>query len=48
MVKDRPALWRWLRDEVDREPPRWLIPAHGGVVDLSATPTRLRDLFESG
>lgn len=48
MVKDRPALWRWLRDEVDREPPRWLIPAHGDVVDLSATPTRLRDLFESG
>jgi hypothetical protein len=48
MVKDRHSLWRWLRDEVDREPPRWLIPAHGDVVDLSATPTRLRDLFESG
>ena len=47
MVKDRLALWRWLRAEVDRDPPRWLIPAHGDVVDLSATPTRLRDLFES-
>ena len=47
MVKDRGALWRWLRAEVERDPPRWLIPAHGAVVDLSATPTRLRDLFES-
>jgi len=47
MVKNRLELWRWLRVEVDRDPPRWLIPAHGEVVDLSSTPTRLRDLFGS-
>ena len=47
MVKDHVALRRWLRTEADRDPPRWLIPAHGDAVDLSATPTRLRDLFGS-
>jgi hypothetical protein len=47
MVKNRLELWRWLRAEVDRDPPRWLIPAHGEVVDLSATPARLCDLFGS-
>jgi len=47
MVRNRAELWRWLRTEVDRDPPRWLIPAHGEVVDLSATPARLGDLLGS-
>jgi hypothetical protein len=45
MVKDRVALWHWLRGEADRDPPRWLIPAHGQIVDLSATPARLCELL---
>jgi hypothetical protein len=45
MVKDRRALRRWLRAEAEREAPRWLIPAHGDVVDLSTTPNRLHDLL---
>jgi hypothetical protein len=45
MVKDHAALRRWLRAEVEREAPRWLIPAHGDVVDLSTSPNRLRDLL---
>ncbi len=45
MVRNRVELWRWLRAEADRDPPRWLIPAHGEVVDLSATPARLCDLL---
>ena len=45
MVKDHAALRRWLRAEAERETPRWLIPAHGDVVDLSNTPTRLCDLL---
>ena len=45
MVKDRPALKRWLREEAERDRPRWLIPAHGDVVDLAGTPNRLAELF---
>lgn len=35
MVRDRRALRRWLADEAAKRPPRWLIPAHGDIVDLS-------------
>jgi len=45
MVKDRPALRRWLGQEAERDRPRWLIPAHGDVVDLAGTPNRLAELF---
>jgi len=45
MVKDRAALWRWLKAEAERDAPRWLIPAHGAVLDQSAQPDRLRALF---
>lgn len=47
MVKDRTALWDWLRAEAQRDPPRWFIPAHGETLDLAATPTRLRELFDA-
>jgi hypothetical protein len=45
MVRDRPALWQWLAAEARRDRPRWLVPAHGDTLDLSATPTRLEELF---
>jgi hypothetical protein len=45
MVRDRPALWAWLAAEARRDKPRWLVPAHGDPVDLTATPTRLEALF---
>jgi len=45
MVRDRPALWQWLAAEARRDRPRWLVPAHGDTLDLTATPTRLEKLF---
>ena len=45
MVRDRAALWRWLRSEIELEPPSLLIPAHGEIVDLAATPGRLAAIF---
>ena len=45
MVRDRPALWQWLAAEARRDRPRWLVPAHGDTLDLTATPTRLEELF---
>jgi hypothetical protein len=44
-VRDRVALRQWLAAEVRRDKPRWLVPAHGDLVDLGATPTRLEELF---
>ena len=34
MVRDLPALKKWLDDEYAKDPPRWLIPAHGAIADL--------------
>jgi hypothetical protein len=45
MVRDRPALRHWLANEAGREKPRWLVPAHGDIVELGATPTSLEALF---
>ncbi len=45
MVKDRRALRRWLAAEADRQQPRWLIPAHGDVVDVEAERESVRRLF---
>ena len=47
MVKDRAALRRWLSSEFNRKPPRWLIPAHGDIVDLEMQRDRARALFAS-
>jgi hypothetical protein len=46
MMKNKRALKRWLASEVDRAPPRWLIPAHGDILDLGPRAERLRPLFE--
>jgi hypothetical protein len=45
MVRDKAALRRWLAGEAAREPPRWLIPAHGDIVDWSANPEAARRFF---
>jgi len=45
MVRDKVAERRWLAAEAERDKPRWLVPAHGDVVDLGATPARLTELF---
>jgi len=45
MVKDKAALKRWLAVEFDKMPPRWLIPAHGDVVDLESNRNAARLLF---
>jgi hypothetical protein len=45
MMRDRAALWRWLRGELERREPRWLVPAHGGVADLVSVPTSIAELF---
>lgn len=36
MMRDKRALKRWLGNEWRAAPPRWLIPAHGGIVDFEA------------
>jgi hypothetical protein len=45
MVRDRPALRHWLAKEAGREKPRWLVPAHGDIVELGAAPSSLEALF---
>jgi hypothetical protein len=45
MVRDKAALKRWLAAELDKAPPAWLIPAHGGIVDCAQNPDAVRKLF---
>jgi hypothetical protein len=47
MVKEKAALRRWLASEFHRRPPRWLIPAHGEIVDLEMQRDAVRALFAS-
>ena len=42
MVRNKTAHRRWLAEEAAKEPPRWLIPAHGDIVDWSAHPDGAR------
>lgn len=48
MVRDRAALRRWLAGEAAKDPPRWLIPAHGDIVDWSAAPGAAARFFAGG
>jgi glyoxylase-like metal-dependent hydrolase (beta-lactamase superfamily II) len=48
MVQDKAALRSWLRAQAERDRPRWLIPAHGDVVDLGPTAAPLCSLFGAG
>jgi len=43
MVRDKRALKRWLVEQIDVEPPQWLIPSHGDMVALGSNPTALRE-----
>ena len=45
MVRDRAALKRWFAAELDKSPPRWLIPAHGDIVDCETEARALGRLF---
>ena len=36
MMRNGRAVRRWLAGELRRQQPRWLIPAHGEVVDVNA------------
>lgn len=47
MVKDKAALRRWLADEFRKEPPKWLIAAHGDIVDFTVNPEAGSALFGS-
>jgi hypothetical protein len=48
MVADKAALRRWLAEQYAKAPPRWLIPAHGDVVDFAADPEAAKRLFGTG
>ena len=48
MVRDKTALRRWLGAEAAKEPPGWLIPAHGDIVDWSGDPDAARRFFATG
>ena len=45
MVKDKAALKRWLAAEYEKDPPRWLIAAHGEVADLGSDQEAGKRLF---
>ncbi len=45
MVRDRRALRRWILAEASRQKPRWIIPAHGEIVDLEADVASARRLL---
>lgn len=45
MVKDKPALKRWLADEMRRDAPQWLIPAHGDIASIRSPADTARELF---
>lgn len=47
MVKDKKALRRWFAEEFRKDPPAWLITAHGEVVDFTANADAHRSLFGS-
>ena len=46
MVADKSALKRWLYAESQRDPPRYLIPPHGPVVDCPAGDDKVSRLFQ--
>ncbi len=45
MIKDKKSLYRWIREEVEREPPTLLVPCHGANVRMSAPGKDLLDIF---
>ena len=45
MVQDKAALKRWLAAEAVRDPPGFLLPAHGSVVECAQGGTTLARLF---
>lgn len=48
MVKDRPSLYRWMRDEIRKAPPTMLLLAHGDAVVLDPPGKQLLDILPGG
>ena len=48
MVKDRPALYRWMREEIRKAPPTMLLPCHGPKVVLDPPGKQLLDILPGG
>jgi hypothetical protein len=45
MMKDKRAVRRWLAAQASEQKPRWLIPAHGDIVDLESDRAAAERLF---
>jgi hypothetical protein len=45
LVKDKTALRHWLAAEATTHPPRWIIPAHGDIVDAESDREAVQALF---
>lgn len=45
MIQDTKALKRWLVEQIDAQPPNWLIPSHGDTLALGSDPAVLRNLL---
>lgn len=45
MVRDKKALKRWLAAQLALDPPTWLIPTHGDIVEAGLRMEELRRLF---
>jgi hypothetical protein len=45
MVKDKKALKRWFAAQLSLDPPNWLIPTHGDVVEAGPRMDEMRRLF---
>lgn len=48
MVRDRPALYRWMRREVEKAPPTLVLPCHGPPVRMDPPGQLLLDLLPAG
>lgn len=45
MVKDKKALKRWFAAQLSLDPPNWLIPTHGDIVEAGPRMDEMRRLF---
>jgi len=45
MMADKSAHRRWITEEFRKDPPRWLIAAHGSTIDFREEPEAARKLF---
>ena len=48
MVKDKRALYRWMRGEVEKAPPRLVLTSHGAPMKLDPPGKQLLDILPAG